>query len=130
MTAKQNALNTTVADAFGQIVWLMTQSPQHRDLSVSDLEWLVMPPVLLRQFKVFLKDGKPIAVILWARFSPEAEKRFTNDRRSMQFGDWASGMQAKIIDIIAPFGGEKELCEMFERELPTLLRQVGVQNAN
>jgi cytolysin-activating lysine-acyltransferase len=33
----------TVSQILGEIVWLMTQSPRHRALALSDLECLVMP---------------------------------------------------------------------------------------
>ena len=42
----------TVSQLFGEIVWLFSQSPKHKNFFVSDLEWLVMTPVLLRQFRV------------------------------------------------------------------------------
>lgn len=39
--------------ALGEIVWLMSQSPAHRQMFISDLEWLIMPPLLLGQFRLF-----------------------------------------------------------------------------
>ena len=43
----------TVASTLGEIVWLMSQSPTHKHFAISDLEWMIMPPILLRQFKIF-----------------------------------------------------------------------------
>lgn len=42
----------SVAEIFGEIVWLMSQDPASRDLTLKDLEWLVMPPILLKQFHI------------------------------------------------------------------------------
>ncbi|MCK1360599.1 toxin-activating lysine-acyltransferase [Bradyrhizobium sp. 199] len=29
----------------------MTQSPRHKQIPIGDLEWLVMPAILLKQFR-------------------------------------------------------------------------------
>lgn len=42
----------SVAEIFGEIVWLMSQDKDARELPIKDLEWLVMPPILLRQFHI------------------------------------------------------------------------------
>ncbi|NGN45007.1 toxin-activating lysine-acyltransferase [Mesorhizobium sp. CGMCC 1.15528] len=42
----------SVAEIFGEIVWLMSQDKEARELSIKDLEWLVMPPILLKQFYI------------------------------------------------------------------------------
>jgi hypothetical protein len=55
----------TVATLFGEIVWLFSQSPKHKNFFVSDLEWLVMTPVLLKQFRLFYAPDRPIGVALW-----------------------------------------------------------------
>ena len=43
----------TVAEALGQIVWLLSQSALHRELRIKDLEWSFMPAVLAEQFRIF-----------------------------------------------------------------------------
>ena len=43
----------TIAGVFGEMVWLLSRRPKYRELKLSDLEWLIMPPLLLRQFKLF-----------------------------------------------------------------------------
>jgi hypothetical protein len=42
----------SVAEIFGEIVWLMSQDKEARELSIKDLERLVMPPILLKQFHI------------------------------------------------------------------------------
>jgi cytolysin-activating lysine-acyltransferase len=43
----------TVAEALGQVVWLLSQSPLHRELKIKDLEWSFMPALLHEQFRLF-----------------------------------------------------------------------------
>lgn len=55
----------TVAQMLGEIVWLMTQSPVHKQLFIGDLEWFCMPAILLEQFRIFYGPNSPAAVALW-----------------------------------------------------------------
>jgi cytolysin-activating lysine-acyltransferase len=45
----------TVAQVLGEITWLMTQSPRHKAIPLGDLEWLLMPAILLRQFEFSIR---------------------------------------------------------------------------
>lgn len=52
-----------MAEIFGEIVWLMSQDTSARELQIKDLEWLVMPPILLRQFHITyapVPDGRTV----------------------------------------------------------------------
>jgi len=48
----------------GEIVWLMSQSSLHKQFFISDLEWFVMTPVLLQQFRTYYATDKPVGVVL------------------------------------------------------------------
>jgi len=61
-TIKPKGPDKTVAGILGQITWLSTQSPRHKGLFIYDLEWLVMPAILLKQFKFFIRMNCPQAV--------------------------------------------------------------------
>ncbi len=43
----------------------------------ADLEWMVMPPILLNQYRVFHDQGRPVGVALWAFLSAEAEAKLS-----------------------------------------------------
>lgn len=105
----------TVAETFGEVVWLMSQSAGHKEFRIADLEWLVMPAILARQFRMFRHEGKPVAVVPYAFVSGDIEKRIQGGAPSMLPGDWQSGDRAWIIQVIAPFGQAeafaKETCE-------------------
>lgn len=112
----------TVSHALGEITWLMTQSAAHKHLLLSDLEWAVMPAILLEQFRIYYapvptrggpgKAGaegakQPAACAIWARVSPEVEARLTQagPRARLTLQDWRSGDKPYLIEVIAPFGG-------------------------
>jgi cytolysin-activating lysine-acyltransferase len=99
----------TVAQVMGEITWLMTQSPRHKAIPLGDLEWLVMPALLLRQFRVFYKGEQPVGVALWALVDKLVAKRIDAGDRRLTAAEWKSGTTMRIVDIVAPFGGEAEM---------------------
>ena len=99
----------TVAQVLGEIVWLMTQSPRHNAIPLGDLEWLVMPAILLRQFRIFYKGEQPVGVALWALADDLVAKRIDAGDKRLAAVEWKSGINMRILDIVAPFGGEAEM---------------------
>jgi cytolysin-activating lysine-acyltransferase len=98
-----------VSEVLGEIVWLMSQSPLHKQLFISDLEWLVMTPVLLQQFRLFYDQTKPIGVAFWATVNEEVEARLAAGTTRMRPQDWKSGERLWVVEVIAPFGGAEEM---------------------
>jgi cytolysin-activating lysine-acyltransferase len=99
----------TVAQVLGEIIWLMTQSPRHKATPLGDLEWLLMPAILLRQFRIFYKGEQPVGVALWALADELVTKRIDAGDTRLAAVEWKSGSNMRIIDIVAPFGGEAEM---------------------
>lgn len=100
----------TVSQVLGEIVWLLTQSPIHKTLFLSDLEWMVMPALLLEQFRIYYKQGQPAALVLWASVSEEADARLSASGSSrLRPDEWRSGDALWLIDMVAPFGGQDEM---------------------
>ena len=99
----------TVAQVLGEITWLMTQSPRHKAVPLGDLEWLVMPAILLRQFRIFYKGEQPVGVALWALADDLVAKRIDAGDKRLAAVEWKSGINIRIVDIVAPFGGEAEM---------------------
>lgn len=112
--AQANA-DKTVSAVLGEIVWLMSQSAEFKQYLISDLEWLVMPPILLRQFRLFYHEGRPAAVVLYARVSPEVAARLDVGAPSLRAQDWRSGDEVKVVKVIAPFGGGERFVEEMVR---------------
>jgi cytolysin-activating lysine-acyltransferase len=99
----------TVAQVLGEIAWLMTQSPRHKAILIGDLEWLLMPAILLRQFRIFYKGEQPVGVALWALVDDLVARRIDAGETRLAAVEWKSGSNMRIIDVIAPFGGEAEM---------------------
>ena len=99
----------TVSGVLGEVTWLMTQSARHKTFFLSDLEWLVMAPMLLNQFRLFYGTDRPIGVALWAFVDEEVEARLAQGNARLRPQDWKCGDRLWVVDIIAPFGGEDEM---------------------
>jgi cytolysin-activating lysine-acyltransferase len=99
----------TVAQVLGEIAWLMTQSPRHKVMPIGDLEWLLMPAILLQQFRIFYKGEQPVGVALWALADDLVARRIDAGETRLAAVEWKSGSNMRIVDIVAPFGGEAEM---------------------
>jgi RTX toxin acyltransferase family len=113
----------SVAEIFGEIVWLMTQDKDARELSIKDLERLVMPGILLRQFHIqyapvlgargVLPESAnaqddvsrpsliPISVEIFAMCSEVVAAAIDlNPRANLTMQDWRSGaIKKRMFDI-------------------------------
>jgi len=88
-----------------EIFWLLSQSPNHKYMFIADMEWYIMPPFRARQFRIFHKDGAPIAFACWAYVSDEVEERLRDGSTKLRPEEWRSGENLWLMDIVAPFGG-------------------------
>ena len=64
-----------LSELLGQAAWVMMRSGPHRHLFVGDLEWLLMPPIGLKQFRLWRRETMPVAFASWALLSDEVEAR-------------------------------------------------------
>jgi cytolysin-activating lysine-acyltransferase len=99
----------TVAQLLGEITWLMTQSPRHKSIPLGDLESLIMPAILLKQFRMFYKGEQPVGVAVWALADEIVAKRIDAGDKRLTAVEWKSGANMRIVDVVAPFGGEAEM---------------------
>jgi cytolysin-activating lysine-acyltransferase len=113
MTGEQagDAPKKTVATALGEMCWLLSQSPTHRHaLFCADLEWLVMPPLMQGQYRLFYGEGRPVGVALWAFVSETVEQRLAGGGR-IGSEDWRSGDRVWLVEIVAPFGNQDRMLD-------------------
>lgn len=98
----------TMESIFGSISWLMLHSPAHRHLFISDYEWLIMPALQTRQFRIVRQNNRPVTYVSWAYLDEDTETRIRSNFMKLKPTEWKQGDRLWIIDIIAPFGGVKE----------------------
>ena len=99
----------TVAQVLGEVVWLLSQSPAHKQLFIADLEWFCMPALLLEQFRIYNGPDRPAAVALWAKVSDATQVRLMEGGGRLRPDEWRGGDHAWLIDLVAPFGGQDQI---------------------
>ena len=109
-TAGATAPPKTVSHVLGEITWLLSQSPLHKNLFISDLEWMVMPAILLEQFRIYHgPNQQPAGLVLWGSVSDETEQRLINHQVKLAPQEWNGGSNLWLIEMVAPFGGQEEM---------------------
>ena len=134
----QAGARNAYAESFAQIVGVLMRDKHFRSATLADLEWLVIPPLLARQFGVAhaavsdpATGGKaapaaagqrlmPVAVALWARVSDRLDKALcdtSTEPPRLRAADWTSGDN---IWIMAAAGDH--------RAIPTFLGQLAAKD--
>lgn len=93
----------------GPVTWLMMQQGATRHTLLSELEWRVLPALVLDQAKLYMRETAPIAYVSWAKLSEAAVERYKTSPHHLTASDWQSGDQIWIIDLFTPFGGVQEV---------------------
>lgn len=103
------ATSKLISASIGDIAVLFSRSSKHKHYSLADIEWLVLPAVFSGQF--FIAEAShaetghraPVAVVTWARVSPELDQRLTvNVGQSFRLrpDEWSSGDIFWLIDAV------------------------------
>ncbi len=94
----------TFSGLLGEIVWLMQNSPLHRQVLIAELEWMVIQPMMLNQYRIHRKEKKPVGVVFWAKVDDEVHERLKQGAFKLRPNEWQSGENYWIIDVLAPLG--------------------------
>lgn len=124
----------SIDTAFGQAVWLMMNMPQYKHVFLCDLEWMLLPPILLNQYTIFRADTRVVGFAGWAYLSEEAEARLQEPNPRLAPADWKSGDRLWVVNLFAPFGHgdvlvkELQTTALAGRRFKTHQRRIGGQN--
>ena len=105
--------------AIGPVLLLYMQSAHRRLHFIADLEWLLLPPLVNGQCKLYMKKEYPISFVSWAFLNEETERYLLAGGGRLRPSDWKSGDRLWLIDIVAPFGEvDKMLDDIRKNEFP------------
>lgn len=88
--------------ALGTLISLMLQSEAHQTVFLQDLKWLVVPPLLHSQFRIFRVRGVPCGYLTWASVTEETEARLLQGKVKLQPAEWTGGDRLWVMDIMLP----------------------------
>ena len=125
--------------SFAQIVAVLMRDRNFRTLTIAELEWLVLPPIMVGQFALAHapmgrsapKGEKskaqtngaafvPVAVALWARVSPGIDKALSESLEKpikLQAADWSSGDSLWLLALTGD-----------QRSFPKFLAELGMKD--
>jgi cytolysin-activating lysine-acyltransferase len=141
-TSSSAARQDRMAQSFANVVAVLMRDPGFRNLRLSDLEWLVLPPIMSGQWRLGQSRTKPeaatvetaagapqgempvvpTAVALWATVSPEIDRRLSANLEQpllLKPHEWATG---DILWLIAVAGDP--------RAVPKFLKQLTLTEFN
>lgn len=115
--AKQTHSTVTSADQFntavGEVTWLATVSPKHKDLPISFIEESVAPAIAVKTYIMDRKGKFPHVFIAWAMVSDEVRDRLREGGKLASVEEWRSGPHVELLTIISPFVSEESVTEQF-----------------
>jgi hemolysin-activating ACP:hemolysin acyltransferase len=123
MRQKLVASETQFALSFMRVLSVLLRSPHYKHYALSDLEWLVVPPLRTGQCAILHaeKSGLPIAtaVALWASVSPEVDIRLSREAAAplrLRPDEWRSGEILWLIDLIGTQDNCAQLLQQLQRD--------------
>lgn len=95
----------------GPAMWLYARDEVKKYTFIAEQDWLLMPPIILDQCKLYTRNEIPWAFCTWAFVSDEVDARLRTASPRIAPHEWKSGTKPWIIDVVAPFGDREGVIE-------------------
>lgn len=95
----------------GPVLWLYARDVHRRFTFVADMDWRLLPPLVLDQCRLFHKDSVPWAYFAWANVSAEVDQRLRSASPVIAPHEWHGGSIPWLIDVVMPFGEDAALVQ-------------------
>ena len=106
------------------VFYIMSQCTRFKDMRLSGIQRLILPPMRLGQYKIYSDKEVPIGYASWALLSDELSEGYRNNTYKIKAQDWNSGDNLWLIDVICPFGGTR----IAIKRLDNLRKELGLPN--
>jgi cytolysin-activating lysine-acyltransferase len=92
----------------GPAMWLYARDSAKKFMFVGDIDWAILPPIVLDQCRLYTRGGLPYAFVTWALVSETIATRLRSEQPKIAPHEWQSGEEVWLIDAVAPFGQLEE----------------------
>lgn len=106
----------------GPVAWLLARDAQRRFNFFADIDWRYTPPLVLDQCKLYNRSEIPWAFVSWALVSDVVDQRLRSGVPTIAPHEWQSGQHLWFIDVLAPFGGARDIARQALAEIPQATR--------
>lgn len=93
----------------GPALWLYARDPLKKFMFMADIDWAILPPVILDQCRLYTKDGIPFAFFTWALVGDVVDQRLRSGTPRIAPHEWQSGQHLWLVDVVTPFGKTEEM---------------------
>ncbi len=76
---------------------------------LADLDWAIIPPYQLNQYRLFYKGDTPMAIVCWAQVNDEVLARLKKLGTRIRTREWNCGEHVIVMAVVAPFGGGEQV---------------------
>jgi len=105
----------------GPALWLYARDPMKKFMFMADIDWAILPPVILDQCRLYTKEGIPFAFFTWARVNDAVDQRLRSGTPRIAPHEWQSGQHLWLVDAVTPFGKTEEMIdELRNAQFPNL----------
>lgn len=103
----------------GPALWLYARDPNRKFLFMADIDWAILPPVILDQCRLYTKNNIPFAFFTWASVSDAVDQRLRSGTPRIAPHEWQSGEHLWLVDVVVPFGqAEQMIDELRKAQFP------------
>lgn len=103
----------------GPALWLYARDPNRKFMFLADVDWAVLPPVILDQCRLYTRNNIPFAFFTWARVSDAVDQRLRSGTPRIAPHEWQTGEHLWLIDVVVPFGqAEQMIDELHKAQFP------------
>ena len=88
----------------GPAMWLFARDQRLRFTFIGDLDWRLLPPLVLDQCRLYSKADMPWAFATWAFVNDAVDQRLRSNPSAIGPHEWKCGATPWLIDVVAPFG--------------------------
>jgi cytolysin-activating lysine-acyltransferase len=88
----------------GPVAWLFSRDSRLRYTFMADVDWRLLPPLVLDQCRVYSRQDVPWAYSSWALVNDAVNERLRSNAPLIAPHEWKSGPHPWLIDVVAPFG--------------------------
>ena len=104
------------------VFYIMSQCTRFKDMRLSGIQRLILPPMRLGQYKIYSDKEVPIGYASWALLSDELSEGYKNNTYKIKAQDWNSGDNLWLINVLCPKGGGSIVL----RRLDKLRKEMGL----
>lgn len=103
----------------GPALWLYARDTNRKYMFMADIDWAVLPPVILDQCRLYTKNNIPFAFFTWALVNDAVDQRLRTGTPRIAPHEWQSGDHLWLIDAVIPFGQTEEMiAELRKTQFP------------